>query len=155
MPPTFRLANPADLDRLLPLFRDYQHHYAMLTDASESKTRAFLARLLDQPEKGFVVFAEEADALVGFASGFITVSGVIAEDILHLGDLYVAPAHRRRGVATALVHRICSEASARNLPIVRWLSRRENTTLNNWYASLGATRGEFDLFLLSTHVPSS
>jgi GNAT superfamily N-acetyltransferase len=151
---TLRLALPADLDRILPLFRAYQHHYAMLTDASEAKTRAFLARLLEESARGFAVLAEDGDVLIGFATGFVTVSGVIAEDLLHLGDLYVAPDRRRQGVATALIQRIQVEARGRGLPLVRWLSRRENTDLNAWYASLGASRGEFDLFLLPTRVPA-
>lgn len=143
-----RLATSPDLDRLLPLFRDYQAHYAMLTDASEEKTRAFLARLLDEPSRGFALLAELEGRTVGFATGFITVSGVIAEDLLHVGDLFVAPEFRRRGIATALIDRLAAEARARGLPLLRWLSRSENVSLNAWYTSLGASRGEFNLFLL-------
>jgi len=152
---TLRLAHPTDLARFLPLFRAYQHHYAMLTDASEAKTRAFLGRLLDQPKRGWVLLAEAEGHVIGFATGFVTVSGVIAEDLLHLGDLYVAPDWRHRGVATALIQQIKAEARTRGLALVRWLSRRENSELNTWYASLGASRSEFDLFLLPTHDAAS
>lgn len=120
----------------------------MLTDASEEKTRAFLARLLGQPARGFTLLAEKDGQCVGFATGFVTVSGVIAEDLLHVGDLYVAPAQRRRGVATQLMRKLSNEASARGLPLLRWLSRSENVSLNSWYESLGASRGEFNLYLL-------
>lgn len=147
-PATLRLADPSSLDQLLPLFREYQAHYSALTSATESQTRHFLMEVISHPQSGAVVLAEVEGQIVGFASAFFTVSGVIAERMLHLGDLYVAPSQRRRGIATHLVDEVARLAQRSGIRLVRWLSVASNTELNSWYSSLGATGGEFRLFLL-------
>lgn len=147
-PATLRLADPSSLDQLLPLFREYQAHYSALTSATESQTRHFLTEVISHPQSGAVVLAEVDGQIVGFASAFFTVSGVIAERMLHLGDLYVAPSQRRRGIATQLVDEVARLAQRNGIRLVRWLSVASNTELNSWYSSLGATGGEFRLFLL-------
>lgn len=63
----------------------------MLTSASEAKTRDFLTQLLAHSESGFVVVAEREGAIVGFAAAYFTISGVLAERLVHLGDLFVRP----------------------------------------------------------------
>ena len=143
-----RIGDVRSIARVLPLFRAYQAHYSSLTNASEEQTRTFLVRLAEHPESGFVVVAESEGAVVGFATGYFTVAGVMAERLLHLGDLYVSPEHRRRGIATALVDEVARQAVTHGIRLVRWLSLAANTELNQWYASLGATSGDFKLFLL-------
>jgi len=145
-----RIATPVSLERILPLFRAYQAYYSTLTTADEAKTRRFLAELLANPEAGFAVLAESDQAIVGFATGFFTVSGVLAERMVHLGDLYVLPEHRHQGIATALIDRVTEEARARGIGLVRWLSVATNTEINQWYASLSTTNGDFKLFLKPT-----
>lgn len=147
-PAALRLADPSSLDQLLPLFREYQAHYSALTSATESQTRDFLKEVISQPQIGAVVLAEVDGQIAGFATAFFTVSGVISERMVHLGDLYVAPGHRRRGIATHLVDEVARFAERNGIRLVRWLSVASNTELNSWYSSLGATGGEFRLFLL-------
>jgi GNAT superfamily N-acetyltransferase len=157
MPPhiRFQIGTPECLPQLLPLFRAYQAHYQQLTSASEEKTKSFLAELLSHPKQGFVLLAIVDGQLIGFATGFFTISGVIAERLLHVGDLYVEPAFRRQQIGTALMMRVVDEARARGIPFVRWLSLSSNSTLNAWYESLGAQANEFKLFLRPTHAPAN
>jgi GNAT superfamily N-acetyltransferase len=143
-----RIGDTHCIARVLPLFRAYQAHYCSLTYASEDQTWTFLVWLAEHPESGFVIVAESEGAVVGFATGYFTVAGVMAERLLHLGDLYVTPEHRRRGIATALVDEVARQAVAHGIRLVRWLSLAANTELNQWYVSLGATSGDFKLFLL-------
>ncbi|MFT3867016.1 MAG: GNAT family N-acetyltransferase [Nibricoccus sp.] len=149
-PVVYRLAGPDSLEKILPLFRSYQEHYNMLTTAGEAKTRRFLAEFLTKPETGFALVAESGGVVVGFATGYLTVSGVLADPLVHLGDLYVLPEYRRGGIATALIERVAKEARERGVGLVRWLSMATNTELNPWYASLGTTSGDFKLFLKPT-----
>ena len=149
-PLTIRSANADSLDSLLPLFRSYQQHYSVLTNAGEDKTRAFLQWLLESPEQGFVILAEDQGEVIGFASGYYTLTALLAERLVHLGDLYVAPQHRRKGVATRLVQAVCEQAHLREIRLVRWLSVSSNSELNGWYASLGRLCGEFHLYLRNT-----
>ncbi|MFT3782122.1 MAG: GNAT family N-acetyltransferase [Nibricoccus sp.] len=145
-----RVADESALSKILPLFRAYQAHYSALTDANESQTREFIRSLLVGPERGFFIVAESENAVVGFASGYVTVSGVMAEKMIHLGDLFVAPEHRHHGIGTALIERVTAEAKLRGIKWVRWLSLASNTNLNAWYQSLGAKPGDFKLFLKPT-----
>jgi ribosomal protein S18 acetylase RimI-like enzyme len=149
-PVKLRIGDARCIASVLPLFRAYQAHYSSLTSATEEQTRTFLLRLADHPESGFVIVAEIDDTVVGFATGYFTAAGVIAERLLHLGDLYVSPEYRRRGIATALVDEVVREAVGHGIRMVRWLSLATNTDLNQWYTSLGATSGDFKLFLLPT-----
>lgn len=110
----------------------------------------FLTRFLEQPSTGFIVLAEVSGQLVGFATGYFTVAGVMAERLVHLGDLYVAPEHRGQGIATSLVNRVTDEARRNGIGLVRWLSLASNKDLNRWYESLGAKSGDFKLFLRPT-----
>jgi GNAT superfamily N-acetyltransferase len=145
---TLRLADPASVDRVLPLFRDYQAYYHEITSATEAQTRTFLDDLVARPEVGFVVLAEVDGELAGFTTAFFTVSGIMAERVVHLGDLYVAPPHRRRGIATRLLDEVASRAHGRGIRLVRWLSVASDTELIRWYESLGATSGVFRLYFL-------
>lgn len=149
-PVVYRLAGTDSLEEILPLFRAYQEHYSALTSADEAKTRRFLSELLATPTTGFAVVAESGGKVVGFATGFSTVSGVLAEHMVHLGDLYVLSEYRHQGIATALIDRVAEEARARGISLVRWLSVAANSELNQWYASLGTTSGDFKLFLKPT-----
>ena len=142
-----RIATVADVEVLLPMFRRYQAYYSQLTTATEEKTRAFLVDLISRPAQGFALIAESKIAVIGFATGFVTVSGVLAEQMIHLGDLYVDGAFRRQGVATRLMASVVDEATSRGVALVRWLSLASNSELNHWYESLGTSSGEFRLFI--------
>jgi ribosomal protein S18 acetylase RimI-like enzyme len=145
---TLRLADVDSVSRVLPLFRDYQAHYSDITSATEEQTRTFLEEIVSQPDVGFVILAEVHEELAGFATAFYTVSGIMAQRVLHLGDLYVARAYRRRGIATMLLDEVASRARAKDIRLVRWLSVTTDTELIRWYESLGATSGVFRLYFL-------
>jgi len=105
---------------------------------------------LGDPAAGFCFLAFDDDEAVGFALAYLTVSGLIAQRIAHLGDLYVAPQHRRNGIATALFEAVVREAGVRGIPLVRWLSLNTNIDLNQWYNRLVKSAGTFELFLKPT-----
>lgn len=149
-PANLQLATPGDLQRLLPLFRAYQDHYGQLTNAGEEQTRALLSDLLADPTSGFVVLAHRDSRLVGFAAVYLTISGLIARRIAHLGDLYVVPTSRGHGVGTSLLDAVSAEAKRREIGLVRWLSLSSNTRLNAWYGRMVPPLGSFDLYLRPT-----
>ena len=150
-----RLATTADVDAILPHFRAYQKHYSQLTAATEDKTRSFLEELVSRSQQGFAIIAEVDAGVVGFATGFVTVSGVIAERMIHIGDLYVDPQYRRHGVATALLNEVTEQTRARGFSLVRWLALASETELNRWYSSVAPSSGEFRLYLRPTQEKPS
>jgi GNAT superfamily N-acetyltransferase len=54
-----------------------------------------------------------------------------------LADLYVAPLHRRRGIGSALVHRVVEEASRLGFPVLFLFTTSKKN--ENLYANLGWT----------------
>lgn len=147
---TIEVATESQLDEILPQFRAYQAYYSQLTGAGEEQTRTFLRELLRNPDRGFILLARSRSLVVGFATGFVTVSGVLASRLVHLGDLYIAPEYRGRTIGARLVDEVCAEAKRREISLVRWLSLAGNERLNAWYERLGAQGSDFKLFLKGT-----
>ncbi len=135
------------IEEILPLFRTYQGLYSQFVAATEDQTRTFLAELLRDPQSGVMMIAEVEARIVGFATAFVTVSGVLASKMFHLGDLYVLPEFRGQQIGKHLVEAVRLEAARRNIPLVRWLSVASNDRLNAWYEKLGATSHDFKLFI--------
>ena len=85
--------------------------------------------------------AEAQGALVGYATAHPTYETGHAERGLYVGDLYVDPAHRRRGIARALLAAVARAGhgdGARHL----WLTAKaQNSAAHAFYRRLGS-RGE-------------
>ena len=146
-PIQIEVVHESRLDEVLPHFRAYQRCYGDFAGATEDQTRTFLAELLRDPRAGVVLIAVADSRIVGFATAFVTVSGVLASRMLHLGDLYVVPEQRGQKIGERLIEAVRLEATRRGIPRVRWLSVASNHRLNAWYASLGAKSYDFKLFI--------
>ena len=107
------VGRPDSLDQLIPLFRAYQAHYNQFSVAGEEQTRCFLSQILRSPNEGFVILASTSGQMIGFATGYVMVSGLLEERMIHLGDLYVDPGYRGRKVGTSLVLEVVSQARLR------------------------------------------
>jgi aminoglycoside 6'-N-acetyltransferase I len=97
--PTLRPADVADLPELVRLTRAFYDEDGFTTADADLRPR--FALLLAAPDAHVAVLAG-ATGLVGFAlttTRLILESGTVAE----LQDLYVDPAHRRQGLAAALI----------------------------------------------------
>lgn len=92
--------------------------------------------------RSIVVVAEAMDGhLIGYATGHPTYETGYAEAGLYVGDLYVAPAHRRQGVGQALLAALARAGHARGARHL-WLTAREgNAAAHALYRRLGG-RGE-------------
>jgi GNAT superfamily N-acetyltransferase len=141
------IAPSSRVDDILPHFRAYQKCYGDFAGATEQQTRDFLAELLHDPRSGSVVIALSDSRIVGFATAFVTVSGVLASRMIHLGDLYVLPEFRGQQIGERLIEAVRLEAARRDIPLVRWLSVGSNDRLNAWYETLGAKSYDFKLFI--------
>jgi GNAT superfamily N-acetyltransferase len=141
------VAQESRVDEVMPHFRAYQKCYVEFAGASERQTRDFLTELMRDPRGGVVLIASVDARIVGFATAFVTVSGVLASRMLHLGDLYIVPENRGQKIGERLVEAVRIEATRRSIPLVRWLSVASNERLNAWYDSLGAKSYDFKLFI--------
>lgn len=111
-------------------------------DPTDLLTPGQVAREIIGDARGIVVVAEGTDGrLIGYATGHPTYETGYAEAGLYVGDLYVRPAHRRQGVAQALLATLARAGHARGARHL-WLTAREgNAAAHALYRRLGA-RGE-------------
>jgi ribosomal protein S18 acetylase RimI-like enzyme len=114
-----RNAIPADLEAILALHRDFfaEDHYTF----REEESRANLGRLLADPNLGQIFVLEDGGSVVGYlllTFGFSLEFG--GRDAV-VDELYVAPAHRGRGLGTnalAAAEEACRELGIRAIHLV-------------------------------------
>ena len=133
---TIRAATRDDLPTLFRLARAFYDEDGFAT--SDAGLRRNLETVLSLPTAHVVVVEGRAE-LIAFAlttTAFILESGVVAE----LQDLYVAPQHRRRGIAAALIDdaaRWAQDQSATLLEIVVAPNGRDVSSLVSYYTARG------------------
>jgi len=97
-------------------------------------TRAMYLAELDNPEISHCMLARGADsAVVGFCSFWRVL------DELHINNLAVAPAQRRRGVASALLAHVLREGAALGAIRATLEVRRSNVEARGLYDRFGFT----------------
>ncbi len=91
----------------------------------------------DRPA-GLLLVAEAPDGtLIGYATAHMTYETNYAERGLYIGDLYVAPAHRRRGVGRALMAAAAAAGRERGAAHLWWTARPANAEARAFYRRLG------------------
>lgn len=129
-----RAAQPADVPALMRLKRSLAEGenslHAVCATTAEWLRDGFGAN------PGFTAFvAEEAGVIVGMATcSRRTVTGW-GGPVVFLQDLFVEPAHRERGVASALMARVAALARELGSPIVELTVRADNPAQNFYVRS--------------------
>ncbi len=127
MPYTIRPARPADLDTLAQMWSAFMREQADIDaratpsrDANE-RGRTTLRDAIGSPS-AVVLVAEANGKPVGFVAGHTSApSPVYAGSVeAQLTELYVAPAHRRAGLAGRLMHEATGWARGKGLSRVRF-----------------------------------
>ncbi|WP_198369925.1 GNAT family N-acetyltransferase [Roseomonas rosulenta] len=85
--------------------------------------------------------AEAQGTLVGYATAHPTYETGHGERGLYVGDLYVAPGHRRRGIARALLAAVARAGHAQGARHLWLTAKPGNTAAHAFYRRLGS-RGE-------------
>lgn len=128
-----RRATPADADGVLELMAGLGRP-AVAADPAAQRA-VFLAHIA-HPD-GLVLVAEEDGALAGAASLWIRPRLNWTAPEAWLPDLYVRPAHRRRGVARALLDACVAEARARGCHTLKLESGHDRTSSHPLYGAYG------------------
>jgi ribosomal protein S18 acetylase RimI-like enzyme len=122
-PVRVRRATDADLPALRALWQEYSAEVAGFRRTPWTWTWDDARARLPQ---GAGFLAESGDELIGFA-----IASRSRPDIGHLEDLYVRPAHRRRGVAMTMLHNLVRVFAERGVTFValdvdadNWVARR-------------------------------
>lgn len=132
-----RPATEGDVAALQPLIRAYCEFYeASPPDAGLVEMARALAAAPYQ--EGILLVAEEDGAVVGFAACGWKWSSLRGARIVHLEDLFVAPEHRGRGHAEALIEACAAIAREYGAPVMTWITGAGNKRAQAVYDRIGA-----------------
>jgi hypothetical protein len=79
------------------LFEEYRHHYGQ--PPSPEATRAWLIEQLTQERMSLAAGVDGANQLCGFITTTVVPASLMLGTVWSIRDLFVAPRHRRAGIA--------------------------------------------------------
>jgi ribosomal protein S18 acetylase RimI-like enzyme len=130
-----------DISELAGLFDAYRVFYR--AESAPLQTEAFVHGLITHGKTHFFL-AREAEGLpvLGFVHLMPSISTVAMRPIWLLEDLYVAPAGRSKGVATALMAHAESFARKTGAERLTLATARDNRTAQALYKQMGYVKEE-------------
>ena len=138
--PGVRLAAPADVDRVAPLFDAYRQFYGLPPDLP--LCRQYLAERLGHDESIVLLAADAEGTAHGFVQMYPGFSSLAAARTYVLYDLFVDPAARQRGVGRRLMEAAAGEARRRGAVSLVLSTAKTNHPAQRLYESLGWVRDE-------------
>ncbi|QHN04481.1 GNAT family N-acetyltransferase [Granulicella sp. WH15] len=134
-----RPATSEDAPEILAFIRELA-----LYEREPDAVRASLSDILRDgwgPQKRFHCLLAESDgAPAGFALYFHNYSTWRGHAGIHVEDLYVRPAYRRRGIGKALLAAVAAIAIDEGCPRLQWDVLEWNTPAITFYEAIGAKR---------------
>lgn len=132
-----RAAQPADLPEILTLIRELAIFEELEHQVVEDPD-LLAAHLFGPHPYAYVQIAEWDGAIAGYILYFMTYSSFRKQPSLYLEDLFVRPAFRRQGIATALLRQLAAIAVERQCGRVEWAVLDWNQRAIDFYEGLGA-----------------
>lgn len=129
-----RQADLSDLDRVAPLFDLYRQFYGKTADLAGSRQFLF-DRFRHFESTLFLALANESPA--GFVQLYPSFSSVSAARIFILNDLFIHPAHRRKGLAKSLLEKAAEFGRTHGAVRLALSTATDNRSAQNLYSSLG------------------
>lgn len=134
-----RPATPDDVPLVLSLVRELAEYeklgHEVVGDASLLREHLFGPRRCAE-----VLLAQDDGEVVGFALFFHNYSTFLTRPGIYLEDLFVRPAHRRRGHGRALLQALARLAVERGCGRFEWAVLDWNEPAMDFYRSLGAKK---------------
>lgn len=129
-----RDARPGDEAGWRRLWVGYLAFYE--TDLDEPMTALTWARILDPASPIFCRVAERDGRVVAFANCVLHEGTFVATPICYLEDLFVDPAERGGGIATAMIRDLADLGRARGWSRLYWHTRESNAAARRVYDRL-------------------
>jgi GNAT superfamily N-acetyltransferase len=133
MPSSFEIrdAAPADETGWRRLWLGYLTFYG--TELPDSVTAMTWRRILDPAAPIFARMAVREAEVLGFAVCVLHGGSWVTTPICYLEDLFVDPAARGEGIATALIQDLIALGKARSWSRLYWHTRAGNTVARSVY----------------------
>ena len=132
-----RDAVAADVPLLLRLVRELAD-YERLSAQVRATEDALHAALFGVPPRAYALLAELAGTPVGFAVWFYNFSTFEARAGLYVEDVFVAPAHRGRGIGRAIFRDLARRAMEQGCARMDWTVLDWNRPAHDFYRGIGA-----------------
>lgn len=136
-----REATPDDIEQVLHLMREMAE-FEQLVDQFHADSHTLTAHLFGpQPSVHCLVMThrEAPQTLVGYTMWFHNYSSFLAKRGLYLEDIYIVPAHRRKGLGRHVLQYLAAKAVALDCGRFEWVVLDWNQDAINFYNQLGAT----------------
>ena len=133
-----RPARPGEAGLVLNFVRELAA-YEKLADEVEADEGAIEDALFAKAPKAFCDIAEWDGEPVGFALWFLNFSSFRGRNGLYLEDIFVRPAHRRRGIGRAMLRRLAERCLAQGWTRLEWAVLDWNQRAIDFYEAQGAT----------------
>ena len=134
---SLRSALPSDASLIFALVCELAE-YERLSHEVDATERSLAAALFGDNPRIFCDLAEVDGEPAGFALWFYNFSSFRGRHGIYLEDLFVRPALRRKGVATALLRHVARRCVAEDLARFEWAVLDWNEPALRFYRSLGA-----------------
>lgn len=138
-PATVRQAAVNDIDDLALLFDEYRRFYGQ--PSNPVAARVFLRERLDR-KQSVLFIARDSGSAAGFVQLYPSFSSVSLRRIFILNDLFVAPAHRRRGIGGLLLDEAADYAREVGALRMTLSTASDNAPAQALYESKGWTRDD-------------
>lgn len=132
-----RLAGPADVAAIAPLFDAYRQFYEQASDLPLAQR--FLAERQARAEALLWVAEDDNGQALGFTQCYPSFCSISAAPVLVLYDLYVSPDARRSGAAQALLEAAEDGARARGCVRLDLTTAHSNHGAQALYERMGWT----------------
>jgi GNAT superfamily N-acetyltransferase len=143
-----RSAQKRDETAWKALWAAYNAFYG--ADIPARVTNRTWTRLIDKRSSLFCRLAVDDDgAVIGFANAVLHEGTWVSRPICYLEDLFVAPAARKRGVATALIEDLIRLGRAKKWSRIYWHTHATNAAARHVYDRFAKADGfvRYRLFL--------
>jgi len=135
MDPSFRFAEIADIDRLLPLIKDFYSFERL--PYNEGRLSSLLAELISDKNLGRLILFENAQQLLGYmVLGFGFSLEFQGRDCF-IDEFYVRPEHRCQGIGAAAINFALSTCREVGINAVHLEADHFNARGHEFYKRLG------------------
>lgn len=139
--PAVREATAVDIPDMIRLLG---HLFAQEAEFApdESAQRRGLGMILNDPDTGVLLVAEDEGQIIGMVGLLYTVSTALGARVALLEDMVVAPEARNRGAGLALLDAAIAHAKADGCRRITLLTDGDNKAAQRFYAGAGFAASE-------------
>lgn len=137
-----RKIKKAEYELVADMFNNYRIFYKQASNIELAK-EYLKERLENNEAQIFIAYINESSQLLGFTLLYARFSSVSAIKNWHIGDLYVEPNQRKRGIGQKLLQTAINFATEHNAKFVSLNTAKDNFTAQKVYEDFGFDKRDY------------